>query len=50
MISNLIDDFYLNLVDWSSKDQIAVGCTTSVVLWNNNKTQSEILLNYHVEI
>ena len=44
--SNLIDDFYLNLLDWSSKDQIAVGCTTSVILWNNNKTQSEILLNY----
>ena len=46
IISNLIDDFYLNLLDWSSKDQIAVGCTTSVVLWNNNKTQSEVLLNY----
>ena len=46
IISNLIDDFYLNLVDWSSKDQIAVGCTTSVILWNNNKTQSEVLLNY----
>ena len=46
--SNLIDDFYLNLLDWSSKDQIAVGCTTSVVLWNNNKTQSEILLNYPI--
>ena len=44
--SNLIDDFYLNLLDWSSKDQIAIGCTTSVILWNNNKTQSEILLNY----
>ena len=47
--SNLIDDFYLNLLDWSSNDQIAVGCTTSVVLWNNNKTQSEILLNYPCE-
>ena len=46
LTSNLIDDFYLNLLDWSSKDQIAVGCTTNVVLWNNNKTQSEILLNY----
>ena len=46
IISDLIDDFYLNLLDWSSKDQIAVGCTTSVVLWNNNKTQSEVLLNY----
>ena len=49
LISNLIDDFYLNLLDWSSKDQIAVGCTTSVILWNNNKTQSEILLNYPCE-
>ena len=46
LTSNLIDDFYLNLLDWSSKDQIAVGCTTNVVLWNNNKNQSEILLNY----
>ena len=49
LISNLIDDFYLNLLDWSSKDQIAVGCTTNVILWNNNKTQSEILLNYPCE-
>ena len=49
LTSNLIDDFYLNLLDWSSKDQIAVGCTTSVILWNNNKTQSEILLNYPCE-
>ena len=37
------------MLDWSSKDQIAVGCTTSVILWNNNKTQSEILLNYPCE-
>ena len=43
--SNLIDDFYLNLLDWSAKDQIAVGCTTSVILWNNNKTQSDIFCN-----
>ena len=43
---NLMDDFYLNLLDWSSKNQIAVGCTSSVILWNNNKTQSETLLTY----
>ena len=49
LTSNLIDDFYLNLLDWSSKDQIAVGCTTSVILWNNNKTQSDVLLNYPCE-
>ena len=45
---NLIDDFYLNLLDWSSKNQIAVGCTSSVILWNNNKTQSETLFSYDV--
>ena len=43
---NLIDDFYLNLLDWSQKNQIAVGCSSSVILWNNNKTQSEILFIY----
>jgi cell division cycle 20-like protein 1 (cofactor of APC complex) len=43
---NLIDDFYLNLLDWSQKNQIAVGCASSVVLWNNNKTQSETLFVY----
>ena len=45
---NLIDDFYLNLLDWSSKNQIAVGCTSSVILWNNNKTQSETLFSYDI--
>ena len=43
---NLIDDFYLNLLDWSQKNQIAVGCSSSVVLWNNNKTQSDMLFTY----
>ena len=43
---NLMDDFYLNLLDWSSKNLIAVACTSSVILWNNNKTQSETLLTY----
>ena len=45
---NLMDDFYLNLLDWSSKNQIAVGCTSSVILWNNNKTQSETLFTYDI--
>ena len=43
---NLIDDFYLNLLDWSQKNQIAVGCSSSVILWNNNKTLSETLFTY----
>lgn len=42
----LIDDFYLNLVDWSSNNDIAVGLNNSVYLWCANKTQVVNLLNY----
>lgn len=30
----LYDDFYLNLVDWSSTNLLAVGLSNSVYLWN----------------
>lgn len=42
----LIDDFYLNLVDWSSKNDIAVGQSNCVYLWCANKTQCVKLLGY----
>lgn len=32
---SLIDDFYLNLLDWSSKNILAVGLASSVYLWNS---------------
>ena len=28
------DDFYLNLVDWSSQNVLAVGLSQSLYLWN----------------
>eukprot|EP00871_Galdieria_phlegrea_P001550 jgi/Galph1/2396/GphlegSOOS_G1038.1 len=31
---NLADDFYLNLVDWSSENILAVGLDRTVYLWN----------------
>ena len=31
---NLQDDFYLNLLDWSDRNQIAVALDTSVYLWS----------------
>jgi len=30
----LQDDFYLNLVDWSSKNMLAVGLGTEVYIWS----------------
>jgi WD40 repeat protein len=42
----LMDDFYLNLVDWSSKNELAVGLYNSVYLWCANKTQCVKLFNY----
>ncbi|EGC30928.1 hypothetical protein DICPUDRAFT_157280 [Dictyostelium purpureum] len=33
------DDFYLNLIDWSSQNILAVGLDTSVYLWNATTSQ-----------
>eukprot|EP01091_Cochliopodium_minus_P013561 TRINITY_DN4396_c0_g1_i1.p1 TRINITY_DN4396_c0_g1~~TRINITY_DN4396_c0_g1_i1.p1 ORF type:complete len:484 (-),score=112.49 TRINITY_DN4396_c0_g1_i1:105-1556(-) len=33
------DDFYLNLVDWSSQDMLAVGLGSSVYIWNARTSQ-----------
>jgi hypothetical protein len=33
---NLCDDFYLNLMDWSSENQLAVALDRSVYIWNAN--------------
>jgi cell division cycle 20-like protein 1, cofactor of APC complex len=33
---NLCDDFYLNLVDWSQSNALAVALGQSVYIWNAN--------------
>lgn len=45
----LLDDFYLNLLDWSSRNDIAVGLDNSVYLWCANKTQMINLFTYEQE-
>jgi cell division cycle 20-like protein 1 (cofactor of APC complex) len=30
----LSDDFYLNLIDWSNHNQLAVGLSNCIYLWN----------------
>jgi len=36
---DLADDFYLNLLDWSSRDSLAVGLGTAVYLWHASSSQ-----------
>jgi cell division cycle protein 20 (cofactor of APC complex) len=31
---NLVDDYYLNLIDWSSQNMLAIGLANTVYLWN----------------
>lgn len=35
----LQDDFYLNLLDWSIQNYLAVGLATSVYLWNASNSK-----------
>ena len=42
---NLCDDFYLNLVDWSQSNQLAVALGTSVYIWNANTASVSELTN-----
>lgn len=46
-VDNLIDDFYLNLLDWSSRNDIAIGLGSSVLLWCMNKTKRVDLVTYN---
>lgn len=35
----LQDDYYLNLIDWSNQNFLAVGLSSSVYLWNGNSSK-----------
>jgi len=43
---NLMDDFYLNLVDWSSQNDLSVGLLDSVYVWSANKSRVSKLCQY----
>lgn len=46
----LIDDYYLNLVDWSSKNILSVSLGNSVYLWNGNTYETINLMNSNENI
>jgi hypothetical protein len=41
----LQDDFYLNLVDWSSQNVLAVGLGSCVYLWSACTSKASLLLH-----
>ena len=43
---NLMNDFYLNLLDWSSNNDIAVGLRNIVGIWTSNQTKEYVLSAY----
>lgn len=47
---NLMDDFYLNLIDWSSQNDLSVGLLDSVYIWSANKSRVTKLCEYGNEI
>jgi WD40 repeat protein len=42
----LLDDFYLNLLDWSNKNDVAVGLDNSLCLYSTSKNQMFNLFSY----
>lgn len=42
---SLQDDFYLNLVDWSSQNTLAVGLGTCVYLWSASNSKVSMIMN-----
>lgn len=40
----LLDDYYLNLLDWSSRNMVVIGLETQVYIWNGNTGSSSSLM------
>ncbi len=43
---NLVDDFYLNLLDWGKENIIAIALSDEIYLWNDNNSRSSLLVSY----
>ena len=44
---DLQDDFYLNLIDWSHQNLLAVGLGPSVYLWNAGTSEVSLLVIHY---
>ena len=46
----LQDDFYLNLIDWSSSNQLAVGLGSCIYLWNAESSKVTKLCEFQNDL
>ena len=43
---NLVDDYYLNLLDWGKENIIAIALFDEIYLWNDNNSKASLLMSY----
>ena len=43
---NLVDDYYLNLLDWGKENIIAISLFDEIYLWNDNNSKASLLMSY----
>ena len=43
---NLLNDFYLNILDWGRENIIAVALSNEIYLWNDNNLETFLLMKY----
>ncbi|XP_059639496.1 cell division cycle 20.2, cofactor of APC complex-like [Cornus florida] len=50
VVSELLDEFYLNLLDWSSSNIVAIALGNSVYLWNaaNGATSALVVIDEEI--
>eukprot|EP01126_Amoeba_proteus_P060521 TRINITY_DN800_c0_g4_i1.p1 TRINITY_DN800_c0_g4~~TRINITY_DN800_c0_g4_i1.p1 ORF type:complete len:455 (+),score=64.46 TRINITY_DN800_c0_g4_i1:161-1525(+) len=44
-IPDLVDDYYLNLLDWNSNNVVAIALGSSIYLWNGDTCTNQILVD-----
>ena len=42
---NLVDDYYLNLLEWGAKDILAVALGPEIYLWNSETSETSLLMS-----
>lgn len=47
---DIVDDYYLNLLDWSNDNVVAIALNSAVYLWNGTTMETSLLVDHEEEI